>query len=68
MDIEPDAFSTLDGFLAAIRRTPYRLNLLIDEYDNLPETRKEIRLMPRETDPTPRASSGCAPTGTRTTP
>ncbi len=34
VDIEPDAFSTLENLLAAIRRTPYRLHLLIDEYDN----------------------------------
>ncbi len=34
VDVEPDAFSTLENLLAAIRRTPYRLYLLIDEYDN----------------------------------
>ncbi len=34
VDVEPDAFSTLKNLLAAIRRTPYRLYLLIDEYDN----------------------------------
>ena len=34
VDIEADAFSTLENLLAAIRRTPYRLYLLIDEYDN----------------------------------
>ncbi len=34
VDIEPDAFSTLENLLAAIRRMSYRLYLLIDEYDN----------------------------------
>jgi len=32
--IEADAFHTLDGLLAVIRQTPYRLYLLVDEYDN----------------------------------
>ncbi len=32
--IEADAVRTLDNLLAAIRQTPYRLYLLIDEYDN----------------------------------
>ena len=31
---EGDAFRTLNDVLAAIRRTPYKLYLLIDEYDN----------------------------------
>ena len=34
VEVEDDAFRTLDNLLAAIRRTPYRLYLLIDEYDN----------------------------------
>ncbi len=34
VEIEDDAFRTLDKLLAVIRRTPYRLYLLIDEYDN----------------------------------
>lgn len=34
VDLESDAFSTLENLLAAIRQTPYRLYLLIDEYDN----------------------------------
>ena len=33
MEIEDDAFRTLDSLLAVIRQTPYRLYLLIDEYD-----------------------------------
>ncbi len=32
--IEPDATNTLRSILAQIRRTPHRLCLLIDEYDN----------------------------------
>jgi hypothetical protein len=32
--VEDDAFRTLDNLLAVIRATPYRLYLLIDEYDN----------------------------------
>ena len=34
VEVEDDAFRTLDNLLAAVRRTPYRLYLLIDEYDN----------------------------------
>ncbi len=34
VEIEDDAFRTLDNLLAVIRQTPYRLYLLIDEYDN----------------------------------
>ena len=34
VNIEADAFSTLEKLLAAVRRTPYRLYLMIDEYDN----------------------------------
>ncbi len=32
--VEDDAFRTLDNLLAVVRATPYRLYLLIDEYDN----------------------------------
>ncbi len=34
VEIEDDAFRTLDNLLSVIRQTPYRLYLLIDEYDN----------------------------------
>ncbi len=34
VEIEEDAFRTLDNLLTVIRQTPYRLYLLIDEYDN----------------------------------
>ncbi len=34
VEIEDDAFRTLDNLLTVIRQTPYRLYLLIDEYDN----------------------------------
>ncbi len=34
VEIGVDAFRTLDRLLDVIRRTPYRLYLLIDEYDN----------------------------------
>ncbi len=34
VEVEDDAFRTLDKLLALIRQTPYRLYLLIDEYDN----------------------------------
>ena len=34
VEVDDDAFRTLDSLLAAIRRTPYRVYLLIDEYDN----------------------------------
>jgi hypothetical protein len=34
VEIQDDAFRTLDNLLTVIRQTPYRLYLLIDEYDN----------------------------------
>ena len=34
VEIEDDAFRTFDNLLTVIRQTPYRLYLLIDEYDN----------------------------------
>lgn len=34
LDLGEDAFHNLDRLLANIRQTPYRLHLLIDEYDN----------------------------------
>lgn len=34
VEIKDDAFHTLDDLLTVIRQTPYRLYLLIDEYDN----------------------------------
>ncbi|MEE8525720.1 MAG: AAA family ATPase [Thermoanaerobaculia bacterium] len=34
VDVAADAFRTLGNLLDAIRQTPYRLYLLIDEYDN----------------------------------
>jgi len=34
VEVEDDAFRTLDNLLTVIRQTPYRLYLLIDEYDN----------------------------------
>jgi hypothetical protein len=50
VDIEPDGFHTLNNLLAAIRQTPYKLYLLIDEYDNFanevmtvdPDTYREL--------------------------
>ena len=34
IEIEVDAFRTLGNLLAVLRQTPYRLYLLVDEYDN----------------------------------